>query len=87
VVEGPLASAAILHGANVPDPHLMAWVTIAEEILTGVALLLGAFVPLLSIPAITLLVVGIITVHLPNGFNSIKLLGYTNGHGQFSAEI
>jgi hypothetical protein len=61
----------------------MAWVTIAVEILTGVALLLGAFIPLVSIPAIVLLVVAIITVHLPNGFSSIKLLSYANGRAQF----
>jgi putative oxidoreductase len=81
--KGPLAFAAILHAANVPAPHLMGWVTIAVEILAGVALLLGAFVPLVSIPAIILLVVAILTVHLPNGFSSIKLLSYTNGRAQF----
>ena len=81
--KGPLAFAAILHAANVPAPHLMAWVTIAVEILTGVALLLGAFIPLVSIPAIVLLVVAIITVHLPNGFSSIKLVAVTPEGAKF----
>ena len=56
---------------------------ISDEILGGVALILGAFVSLVSIPAIILLVVAIATVHLPNGFSSIKLLGYSNGKAQF----
>jgi putative oxidoreductase len=81
--KGPLAFAAILHAANVPAPHVMAWTTIIVEILAGVALFLGAFVWLVSIPAIVLLVVAIVTVHLPNGFSSIKLLSYTNGRAQF----
>jgi putative oxidoreductase len=81
--KGPLAFAAILHAADVPAPHLMARTTIAVEVLAGVALLFGAFVRLVSIPAIILLVVAIVTVHLPNGFSSIKLLSYTNGRAQF----
>jgi putative oxidoreductase len=78
-----MAFAAILQAAGVPASHLMAWTTIAVEILGGVALLLGAFVSLVSIPAIILLVVAIVTVHLPNGFSSIKLLSYANGRAQF----
>jgi putative oxidoreductase len=81
--KGPAAFAAILHAAGVPASHLMAWTTIAVEILGGVALLLGAFVFLVSIPAIILLVVAIVTVHLPNGFSSIRLLSYSNGRAQF----
>ena len=81
--KGPAAFAAILHAAGVPASHLMAWTTIAVEILGGVALLLGAFVSLVSIPAIILLVVAIVTVHLPNGFSSIRLLSYSNGRAQF----
>jgi putative oxidoreductase len=78
-----MAFAAILHAAGVPASHLMAWTIIAVEILAGVALLLGAFVSLVSIPAMILLVVAIVTVHLPYGFSSIKLLSYANGRAQF----
>ena len=83
--KGPHAFAAILHAAGVPASQLMAWATILVEILGGVALLLGAFVSLASIPAIILLVVAIATVHLPYGFSSIRLLGFTNGRAQFGA--
>ena len=81
--KGPAAFASVLHAIGVPAPHLMAWLTIATEILGGIAILLGAFVALVSIPAIVLLVVAIFSVHLPYGFSSIKLVGIVNGRAQF----
>jgi len=80
---GPEVFAAILHATGVPLPHFMAWLTIATEIGAGIAFLIGAFVPLMSIPAIVLLAVAIFTVHLPNGFLSIKLMSVHNGKAQF----
>jgi putative oxidoreductase len=41
---GPDTFAVILQGMGVPDPHLMAWLTITTELLGGLAVLLGAFV-------------------------------------------
>jgi len=81
--KGPEVFAGILHAMGVPVPHVMAWVTIATEIVTGIAFLIGAFVPLISIPAIILLAVAILTAHLPYGFISIKLLSFNNGRAQF----
>jgi putative oxidoreductase len=81
--KGPDAFAGILQATAVPFPHLMAWVTIATEIGAGIAFLIGAFVPLVSIPAIVLLAVAIFAVHLPYGFVSIKLLSVDNGRAQF----
>src|ERR1700739_739789 len=80
---GPEAFAAILHGVGVPTPHLMAWLTILTEVFGGLAVLLGAFVPLVSLPMAALLFVAIFTVHLPYGFSSIKLMSVTAGRGQF----
>jgi putative oxidoreductase len=81
--KGPEVFAGILHAMGVPLPHVMAWVTIATEIVSGVVFLIGAFVPLASIPAIILLAVAIFRVHLPYGFSSIKLLSVNNGRAQF----
>lgn len=81
--KGPEAFAGILQATGVPFPYLMAWVTIVTEIGTGIAFLIGAFVSLVSIPAIILLLVAIFTVHLPYGFSSIKLLSVSNGRAQF----
>jgi len=80
---GPEAFAAILHAIGVPAPQVMAWVTIATEILSGGAIMIGAFVSLVSIPSIILLAVAVFTVHLPYGFISIKLLDVSNGRAQF----
>ena len=81
--KGPKVFAGILHATGVPLPQLMAWVTIATEIVCGLAFLTGAFVALVSIPAIILLGVAIFTVHLPYGFSSIKLMSVENGRAQF----
>ena len=81
--KGPEAFAAILHAVGVPAPHLMAWLTILTEVFGGLAVLLGAFVPLVSLPMAAVLFVAIFTVHLPYGFSSIKLVSVTSGHAQF----
>jgi len=80
---GPDAFAAILQTIGVPAPQLMAWITIATELLSGIAFLIGGFVSLVSIPSVILLAVAVFTVHLPYGFISIKLLGVSNGRAQF----
>src|SRR5262249_18055171 len=80
---GPGVFAAILHALAVPAPHFVAWITILTELLGGLAILLGAFVSLVSLPMATLLLVAIFTVHLPYGFSSIKLIVVTPAGAQF----
>jgi putative oxidoreductase len=74
---------AILQALGVPAPHLMGWLTILVEILGGLAVLLGALVPLASIPMVAVLLVATLTVHLPYGFSSIKLQAVTAAGAQF----
>jgi putative oxidoreductase len=74
---------AILQVLGVPAPHLMGWLTISVEIFGGLAVLLGALVPLASIPMAAVLLVATITVHLPYGFSSIKLQAVTAAGAQF----
>jgi putative oxidoreductase len=81
--KGPEVFAAILHSLGVPAPHFMAWLTILTELIGGLAVLLGAFVALVSLPMAALLLVAMFTVHLPYGFSSIKLMSVTSGHAQF----
>jgi putative oxidoreductase len=83
ISKGPEAFAVILHAIGAPAPHLMAWLTILVEIFGGLAVLLGALVPLASLPMAAVLLVAIFTVHLPYGFSSIKLMSVTSGHAQF----
>src|SRR5215831_15381946 len=83
LARGPDAFPAILQALGMPAPHLMGWLTILVEIFGGLAVLLGALVPLASIPMAAVLVVAMVTVHLPYGFSSIKLLAVTTAGAQF----
>jgi putative oxidoreductase len=80
---GAESFAAILDAIGVPAPLLMSWVTISIEVFGGLAVLLGAFVALASIPMAVVLLVAMLTVHLPYGFSSIKLLAVTPAGAQF----
>lgn len=83
VMNGPDHFAASLHGLGVPAPALMAWMTIVFELLGGLAVLVGAWIPLVSLPLSVILLVAAITVHLPYGFSSIKLREVTTAGPQF----
>ena len=83
IVNGPDHFAASLQALGVPVPHVMSWTTIAFEILGGVAVLAGAYIPLISLPLSVILAVAAITVHLPYGFTSIKLRAVTAAGPQF----
>jgi putative oxidoreductase len=61
----------------------MAWATILVELIGGCAVLIGAFISVASIPLAVVLVVAMFTVHLPHGFNSIKLVAVTAAGAQF----
>jgi putative oxidoreductase len=71
---GPGAFAAILQGLHVPMPVVAAWITVATEILGGLAVFLGAFVFWAAIPMAFVLAVATLTVHLQYGFSSIRLV-------------
>src|SRR6201998_2929010 len=83
LAKGPDAFANILQAIGVPGPHFMAWSTILVEILGGLAVMLGAFVTLASLPMAAVLLVAMLTVHLPYGFSSIKIMSVISGHAQF----
>ena len=80
---GPDAFPAILEALGVPAPHLMGWLTILVEIAGGLAVLLGAYLPLAGIPMAIVLLVAAFTVHLPYGFSSIKLEAVTAAGAHF----
>jgi putative oxidoreductase len=83
LAKGPDAFANILQAIGVPQPHFMAWSTILVEILGGLAVILGAFVTLASLPMAAVLLVAMFTVHLPYGFSSIKIKAVTATGAQF----
>jgi putative oxidoreductase len=73
LARGPEDFINILHAIGAPGAFLLGWATILVEIIGGFLILIGAFVPLAAIPMAIVLLVAILTVHLPNGFSSIKL--------------
>ncbi|MET0677392.1 MAG: DoxX family protein [Bradyrhizobium sp.] len=77
LLRGPDNFTGLLHLLGLPMPALFAWLTIATEIVGGILMLLGALVPLISIPMMIVLVVAIATVHWQYGFSSIKLQAIT----------
>jgi putative oxidoreductase len=83
LARGPEGFATILHGIGVPMPSMMAWATILVELIGGFAVLVGAFIPIASLPMAAVLLVAIFTVHLPNGFSSIKLQSVTAAGAHF----
>ncbi|HXT06882.1 MAG TPA: DoxX family protein [Roseiarcus sp.] len=76
LARGPADFIGALHAIDVPLSFLAGWATIAVEIIGGAMILAGALVPLATIPMLFVLLVAIVTVHLPNGFSSIKLQSF-----------
>jgi len=83
LARGPESFTNILAALGILDPPLLAWATIVVEIGGGLAVIAGLFIPLASIPMIIVLLVAIFTVHLPNGFSSIKLQSVTAAGAHF----
>src|SRR5258708_27552933 len=73
LARGPESFVNILHAIGVPEPSLLAGLTILVELMGGFAVLIGAFIPLSSIPMSASLLDGMCTFHLPYRFSSIKL--------------
>jgi putative oxidoreductase len=83
LAHGPDVFIGILHAMGMPFAFLLGWATIVIELVGGLLILCGAFVPLASAPMIVVLLVATFTVHLPNGFSSIKLLAYDASGAHF----
>jgi putative oxidoreductase len=83
LARGPENFTDILAALHMPFPAFLAWATILTEILGGLAVFVGAYIELASIPMAIVLLVAIFTVHLPNGFSSIKLQAITSEGAHF----
>lgn len=83
LARGPDSFTHILQALHMPAPALLAWATILTELIGGLAVLVGAFAPLVAMPMAIVLLVAIVTVHLPNGFSSIKLQAVTSAGAHF----
>lgn len=77
LAKGPDAFAKLLEQVHVPFPHLMAWLSVATELLGGLAIFIGVLTSLAAIPLIGTMVVALFTVNIHYGFSSIKTIGLT----------
>src|SRR6516225_6652519 len=83
LARGPEDFINILHAIGVPAAFLAGWATIVVELIGGVLIVLGALVPIATIPMVIVLLTAIFTVHLPNGFSSIKLQSFDAAGAHF----
>ncbi len=83
ISRGPVHFIDTLNALRVPWPAVMGWATILIELIGGLAVLIGALIPLVSVPLAAVLLVAAVTVHLPYGFSSIKLQSVTKDGPQF----
>ena len=83
LARGPEDFINVLHAMGLPVPFILGWATIIVELVGGMMILIGALIPLATIPMAIVLLVAIFTVHLPNGFSSIKLQSFDAAGAHF----
>ena len=83
VLRGPDTFAIVLHTLGVPLPHALAWLATFVELAGGLAVLTGAFVPIVSVPMGIVLLTALFTIHRPYGFFSVKLVEVTAAGTKF----
>src|ERR1700709_1701554 len=69
---GPAGFEKLLIYTGVPFPHFTSWLVPFTEFFGGLAILLGAFVTLISIPLIITQLVALFTVQIKYGFSSVN---------------
>jgi len=77
LLRGPGAFAKLLHLIGVPLPLPTAWLVTLLELAGGVALLLGAFVAIASVPLIASMLVAMFALHVRFGFSAVNTIGLT----------
>ena len=74
---GPAVFAELLKQAHVPLPLANAWLVTLLEIFGGLALLIGAFVAIVSVPLILSMLGAMFTVNIKYGFSAVNTIGLT----------
>lgn len=80
---GPDTFAVVLHTLGVPLPFPLAWLTTLVELIGGFCIVVGAFVPIASVPMAVVLLTALFTIHLPYGFFSVKLVQVSESGTKF----
>jgi putative oxidoreductase len=74
---GPAGFEKLLVQIGVPFPHLTSWIVPLTEVAAGICVFIGAFVSIAAIPLIFTMIVAMFSIHIHNGFSSLKTIGLT----------
>jgi putative oxidoreductase len=74
---GPEKFGKLLELIGTPAPGAMAWVMMLLEIFGGLAIVVGLFVEIVSIPLIISMLVAMFTIHIHYGYSSVHTIGLT----------
>ena len=74
---GPAGFEKLLIQTGVPFPHFTSWLVPFVELLGGLAIFLGAFITVISIPLIIVQLFAMFTVQIKYGFSAVNTIGLT----------
>jgi putative oxidoreductase len=74
---GPEEFGKLLQQIRVPLPQFTAWVVTLLELFGGLAILVGTFVAVVSVPLVVSMLVATFKVQLQYGFSSVNTIGLT----------
>jgi putative oxidoreductase len=74
---GPEKFAKLLQLIGTPSPLATAWLVTGVEVLGGIAIIIGAFVLLASVPLFVSMAVAMLTIHVHYGFSAVNTVGLT----------
>jgi putative oxidoreductase len=74
---GPEKFGKLLEVIGTPAPAAMAWVMMLLEIFGGLAIVVGLFVEIVSVPLIISMLVAMFTIHIHYGYSSVHTIGLT----------
>jgi putative oxidoreductase len=74
---GPAKFGALLRYTGVPFPVHTAWAVTLLEIFGGLALIVGAFVTIVSFPLIISMLVAMLSLQIHYGFSAVNTIGLT----------
>ena len=74
---GPAGFEKLLIQTGVPFPHFTSWLVPFVELFGGLAIFLGAFITIISVPLIIIQLFAMFTVQMKYGFSSVNTIGLT----------
>lgn len=77
LTKGPEEFGNLLAQIHVPFPHVMAWISTLTEIACGLAIFIGLFVSITTVPLIGIMLVAMFGIQIHYGFSSVKTIGLT----------